>query len=566
MGKHIANFACPKCSVSGNGTSAALYQGEGSQNWSCFECKASGIGDPRERGEVHDMTDKSPNDRYPGSFLNKEDVLTFGIRELRTRGISLPVAKHFGIRCSVNETTGEVDKHYFPYYVKAQLAHWKVRELPNKDSGIGSAKKVDPFGWHLLSGGKCLILTEGEYDCASVYQAMLSHIKERGYTGLPQVTSLSAGAASAKAFIQEKGEELSKKYQELILCIDHDEAGDEAVKTISMLYDGPITRMTLPRKDANDTLLEFGEQAIIEAYYKRDVPRLEGMVVASSIVDEAREEETEGIPYKWENMTQGPRGIHFPEVMLLISGTGSGKTDIICENVDHWLTHEDFKIAFHSLEMTRGKTLARILGKALQVPDLTQLSNEAYQNKIENLPKDYLNKLSIFDTRVAELSVDNCLRLIKQEIMSSGATLHIVDNLTCLTEGLANEKQAIDKFIKECKALTMQHGISVIIIMHLNRPKEGGDFESGFEASRNNLYGSASPLKKADTALLLTRNQDHSDPLLRNTTIGKWLKSRDDKGQGTVGTRFALRYDPKTTLMSETEVVNILEKKEEGDF
>jgi hypothetical protein len=36
------------------------------------------------------------------------------------------------IKVSMNSTTGEVDTHYFPYYIKKELAGYKVRRLPKQ--------------------------------------------------------------------------------------------------------------------------------------------------------------------------------------------------------------------------------------------------------------------------------------------------------------------------------------------------------------------------------------------------------------------------------------------------
>jgi len=95
-------------------------------------------------------------------------------------------------------------------------------KIKTKDKRFSYEGQTDGsfFGQHLFpSTGKRVVITEGELDAASCYEAM---------PGWPMV-SLPSGAAAAKKSIQRAIPWL-QGYEEIVLFFDNDEAGRKATE------------------------------------------------------------------------------------------------------------------------------------------------------------------------------------------------------------------------------------------------------------------------------------------------------------------------------------------------
>jgi twinkle protein len=572
--KHIKNFACPKCSTSGTGKSAALYVlGDGKEFWNCYDPGCPTKGKPQfDADEISTKVASGIIDAGRGNVsqrnytTTREEVNTYPIKDLETRGITAETAKHFGIRVSMNSTTGEIDTHYFPYHIKKELAGYKVRRLPKQFmTDIGSTAGVDPFGWNTLKkGAKKLIITEGEYDACIVYQVLSKHFKERDYSSTPQVVSLPNGAKSVKALLKAHEKTLST-YAEIILCFDEDEEGQKAIQDFSVAFDcGDVSVMELPYKDANETFLEEGPQPIISAFWGAKPPKLGGMVPLRECFDMAYEEAEQGLSYPWDIMTAQSGGNKAPEIFILMSGTGAGKTDITTEIVRHLALEHKMEVAFYSLEMSLQKSAKRMVGKQVGRKALSDSTDEQIEEDRAR-SEGLLDKIKFYDIKQGMLDAKHLIYLMKQQAALEDTKVHVIDNLTQLTSGDKNEKATIDQFIKDLKDLAERYDLRVFLIVHLNRNTgQGIGFEAGAQIGLEHLYGSGGPAKWADTVMALERNQYHSDPEIRNTTLCRWLKDRDS-GDST-GKVFALKYDSESGSLTKTKPVDIIESKDEGEF
>ena len=131
------------------------------------------------------------------------------------------------------------------------------------------------FGQHLFpSSGKRIVVTEGELDAASCYEAM---------GGWPMV-SLPHGAASAKKDIQ-KQIPLFQGYEEIVLFFDSDEPGRKAAKeAASVLPPGKVKIARLESyKDASDALQDGNAEAIRKAIWNAESFRPDGIIDAKTL-------------------------------------------------------------------------------------------------------------------------------------------------------------------------------------------------------------------------------------------------------------------------------------------
>ena len=148
------------------------------------------------------------------------------------------------------------------------------------------------FGQHLFpSTGKRIVITEGELDAASAYEAL------PGWA----VVSLPHGAASAKKDLQ-KQIPLLQGYEEIILFFDRDDPGREATEAAaSILPPGKVKIARLDEvdehtkngqvfhhrayKDASEALQDDDPQAIRMAIWNAEPYRPDGIVDGNKLYE-----------------------------------------------------------------------------------------------------------------------------------------------------------------------------------------------------------------------------------------------------------------------------------------
>lgn len=158
------------------------------------------------------------------------DFLEGEVRELTKRGISAATCAKFGYL--VGKNSKGTPCHIAQYRDRAtglELCAQKLR-FADKDDGmpvIGDIDRAGLFGQHLWkSGGKRVVITEGELDAMSVAQAF-------GLTW--PVVSLKRGAAGAEKDIKQSLEWL-ESYEAVVLWFDKDDAGRKAVAAAAPLF------------------------------------------------------------------------------------------------------------------------------------------------------------------------------------------------------------------------------------------------------------------------------------------------------------------------------------------
>jgi len=145
---------------------------------------------------------------------NKEtvqDILKFPFVDATDRGIRKETCEKFGIRAALSEKDGStVEAYYFPSYnQKGKIVGFKKQNiLKGKEekghwSTIGSVTIGNKlFGQDVAESvnrkKNNLVITEGEWDCVSVYQSLVDNVKGTKYDGMqPFVTSIPMGTANA---------------------------------------------------------------------------------------------------------------------------------------------------------------------------------------------------------------------------------------------------------------------------------------------------------------------------------------------------------------------------------
>ncbi len=254
----VGREACPKCRNNGkdnSGDNLARYSDGGAY---CFACQYFEKGD----GSAQAV------DSSPASFK----VYRGAIRHLEDRKIDTKPCRVYGYQTA--EINGK-EVQIANYFKDGALVAQHMRGPDKKFHWVGKPRNCELFGQHLWgSGGKKLVITEGEIDCLTV--AQLQDCK------WPTV-SLTGGAAGAVRDIKANLEFVNS-FKEIILMFDMDDAGRDAAKAVAdILPPGKAKIASLPYKDANECLAKGNSKAIIDAMWNATVYSPDEILHISSV-------------------------------------------------------------------------------------------------------------------------------------------------------------------------------------------------------------------------------------------------------------------------------------------
>jgi twinkle protein len=488
----------------------------------CFSCTHFYVA-----GEYPDTVVPSENKKAVPDFrrdisheLAELDLLP--IRGILKRGISEKVARFFGIKCKVN-TSGHVVAHYYPY----PDGYWKERIVETKKFRLisekgGNAHKL--FGQDKFAGGgQRLVITEGELDAAAVAESSWQK-----YGKIYPVVSIQS-ATTIKAVIENR--EWIRSFDKVILCLDEDDAGEEARSKLTKIIGlDKVYKTKLPGKDANEILNEHGTDVLISCIFgaEKIIP---GGIIGKEDLWEAlvKYNDTESHPYPscLDGLNEKLKGIRDGEIALFISGTSAGKSTMLREVMLDILSTTDQKIGIISLEESPAETARKLAGMAI-------MRNPAK----EEIPLDELKVGfdKVFDTdRVIVLdhqgSISDESILDKLEYMClSGAKKLFIDHITMLTSEGINDLQgneAQDKIMNELLKVTKRHNVWIGLVSHLRKSPFGTkSFEEGRMPTLDDIKGSGSIKQVSFDVVGFARNMTASNDTEKNTIRMRVLKSR----------------------------------------
>ena len=498
--------SCPDCDSSDAFT---IYEDGGY----CFSCNYS-------TKKVTEM-----NDEVHFSSSNTTST-TGGIAELNSfaissRGISKQVVDYFGVKMSVNPDGG-AGSHYYPYTKDGVTVAYKERQLPKSFVTHGDFKNTELFGQAQATGGKMLVVTEGEIDAMSVQEAYYQK-----YNRFYPVVSIPS-ASGTKVLLEQI--DFVRSFETVVLMFDADEAGQKAVDTAAKIIGAGRCKVAkLVGKDPNEMLLNGGN--LINAIWDAPTWSPAGIVVGEPIWDQFMErQEIESIPYPecLSGLNEKLKGIRHGEITLFTSGTGSGKSTVIKEIALDLLAKTDDKVGLISLEESVGDTAEKFIGMALRRSgmDLKSLPESELRKGFDEVFAD--ERLVLLDHQGS--CADSSL-LDKIEYMAlMGCKYLVLDHITIAvsegSEGLSGN-EAVDKLMSDLLKIVKKHNVWLGLISHLRKAPGGGkSFEEGTLASIDDIKGSGSIKQISFDIIAFARNLVSDDEAERNTIQFRVLKSR----------------------------------------
>lgn len=512
----IRHLACPSC---GSSDANSLYD---DGHTYCFACRALGRADGA--GEDHVKR------RLAAGFLTGE------VQALPNRGLTEAACQKFGYRVGKNskgKTVQIADYRVQSGELVAQKLKW-MEGGKKHFTTVGAGKDMPLYGMHLWqTGGKRIVITEGEIDAISVCQAMGLNWP---VVSLPN--GADGGAKSVKRWI-----EYLESFDQVVLMLDQDDPGRAAAAEIApLLSPGRCAIAELPLKDPNEMLQAGRVKEIVSAVWQARVYRPDGIVDLDEIEQRVLATPEVGMPWFLDDLTTATFGRRPGELIGVGAGTGCGKTDFLTQQIAYDLLTLNLTVGVVFLEQSVGETGRRIAGKQagkrFHVPDGSWTQEEllASWGALKAT-----QRLHLYDSwGVADWPT--LKSRIRYMVQSLGCQVVYLDHLTACSAGEEDDKKALDRIMAEAAGLAKSLNFVLVYVSHLATP-EGKPHEEGGRVMIRHFRGSRALGFWSHAMFGIERDtQKPGSP-----AILRVLKDRFT-GQAN-GMTFGMAYDAQTGLL-----------------
>ncbi|AXY85339.1 DNA primase/helicase [Escherichia phage LL2] len=475
--------------------------------------------------------------RTGGSKPMSYDVWNFGdsngrYSDLTARGISKETCQKAGYWLA------KVDNRMYQVAdyrdQNGSIVSQKVRDKDKNFKTTGSHKSDALFLKHLWSGGKKIVVTEGEIDALTVME-----LQDCKYP----VVSLGHGASAAKKTCAANYEYFDQ-FEQIILMFDMDDAGRKAVEEAAqVLPAGKVRVAVLPYKDANECHIMGEDKAILEQVWNANPWVPDGVVSALSLKDRVKEamtsEDAVGLLFDGcqglNDRTLGARG---GEVVMVTSGSGMGKSTFVRQQALAWGKRMGKRVGLAMLEESVEDTIQDMMGLNNKVR--LRQSDEVKKAIAEDGRFDeWYDELFGDDTfhlydSFAEAEADRLLAKLAYMRTGLGCDVIVLDHISIVVSASeeSDERKMIDRLMTKLKGFAKSTGVVLVVICHLKNPDKGKPHEEGRAVSITDLRGSGALRQLSDTIIALERNQQGDMP---NLVLVRLLKCRFTGDTGIAG-------------------------------
>lgn len=318
-GKCYEKISCDSC---GSGDGKQVFQKGDSFDAYCYACGKYDP-DPYKGGQV--KIGPPPVERDPADIKREvQSIYEFPIREIKHRAISLATAQYFGLRVAVSPVDGRtITHHYYPSKKEGEVSGWEVRRVePKAFYALGDRKDLDLGNLDnaLKEHGRKLYIAEDALSGASIFQSIVERSRGTKWASrLPSVAYLTNGAGFAVRQISKHKKVILDNFDNIVLCLDSDEAGQSAVEKVTKLFDrGFVRTVELPLKDPNDMLMEGRGKELAEILlFRTKVKRFDGVKDVADFFTQATKLPEMGLDWPWPSATSATYGIRRGEIHII---------------------------------------------------------------------------------------------------------------------------------------------------------------------------------------------------------------------------------------------------------
>lgn len=435
-----------------------------------------------------------------------KEVLTYPFVEAKDRKVSKATCERFGIRAALSEKDGKtVEAYYFPSYnQKGQVVGFmkqditKGKEEEGHWTAVGSVSIQNKlFGQDVAESinrkRANVVVTEGQWDTVSTYQALVDSVKNTKYEGMePQIVSIPLGTKNAVEAVLHN-EAFVTSFDAVTLFFDDDHCtpaeakkgilkGHEAREAVAgALIDSGLSMMTVVAqdgfKDASDYLQagKSSELAKLVQFGKKPFST-EKIVRASEISFETIiEPQPQGVMIDcFPKLMERLYGFREKELTMILAPSGVGKSTVCSILADKFMA-AGHKIGMIFLEEGNKDTFQRLIASELKVNylkfkrnPLAVATSEAIREVYDKITAN--DKLVLLD-HFGSMPIDSLMAKVKHMVLVEGCKYILLDHLSMVVSGneTENERKELDMVMTALASFCAANAVHLIVVCHINR-------------------------------------------------------------------------------------------------
>ena len=398
----------------------------------------------------------------------------------------------------------EVPAINFNYFRNGELVNIKYRS-GGKDFKLFKDAELIFYNLDCSIEYEEIIIVEGEMDCLAMAQS-----------GYKNCVSVPNGAGMGKInfdYLDNCIDSFSDTCK-FILAVDNDSAGLHLQNELGRrLGFENCTKVAFKDcKDANDCLIKYGVNGIIESMTDKKEFPIEGVFDANDIQKDIYDYYNNGLPKGCGvDIYELDTHIRFQEgYKTIITGIpGHGKSEfldfLICKlNIIHGWKFALYSPENHPLELHFSKFAEKVIGKPFEG-----------NNRINPVELDamiqYHAKNYFFINPKENFSLDNILQTVKSLVRKKGVNAFVIDAWNKLDHHYTtNETKYISEQLDKLSMFCEKQKVHLFLIAHptkISKDKSTGKFEI---PNLYNISGSANFYNKTDNGITVYRNFDEN--------------------------------------------------------
>lgn len=452
------------------------------------------------------------NGVMPKSKETLEDVEKLPIRVIEDRGISLETTERFGIRTAVDQRDGKTPTHHYYPYTRGETVGYKARTLGRK--GFYAVGVVDPtcdlFGGSVCPSARKIFVTEGELDCAILYQVLREEAEKSGY-GRREPAVVSVGGSGWAVEHLSNNREFLSSFGEIILVFDQDKAGEKAVQEVAHLFP-EVKYARFSEKDPCEMVKRGKQRELYQGVlFKSERYRPKGIISGNEIsLDKLKEPRPQGISLPFPDLNKMLRGLRLGELTVLIAPAKSGKSTVVSEIEYHLNNYHQERVAAIHLETGHEEAARHQIALDNDVlPDHlaenpSLIPEEKYKDSYDRLIG---NGRYFTVSHWGSLESQELLSKIRHFAVVEGVRFIVLDHISMIFSGMMSrdERQDIDWLLTQLAQMVVELNIHVIAVAHIKR-NNSKNFYEGAVPTLSDARGSGSFEQLAFSVISVARD------------------------------------------------------------
>ena len=565
---------CPRCKDEGkkNVNDTCLSVNVSQKYYHCHKCGWKGYFGER----THEPEYKLP-------IMNYTDLTMEHLQSLTMRMITQPTAIRNGIKSARNGYIA------FPYFEGETVVNIKYRHFSEKKFMQAADAKQTMYKFNDIVCQKEIIICEGEFDALSWEEAGILYATSVSQ-GAPNVTDASVDkklACITNCF------DVFEDCETIYLNVDNDPNGQRLQKELIRMFtaekckiisfDGLSKHNGEQCKDANDVLIAYGKEKLLECIKNAKDVKVEGAFECFDFYSEIMYDYQNGQPKGTTTYFSGvdPCWTHrMGEVTIWTGYNNEGKSLFLKQLLLLKSKYEGWKHAFYSPEeMPYNEWFTDVIESYIGLS--ADNSQKTYKNYMTPIQMEegmrFMNEHFFVVMPKEDQTLDEVLRLFSYLIRKKGLQTVVIDPYNQVQHNLEGlrEDLYISRFMAKLKRFAVEHNVAVHLVAHQTTPK----FEAGKNYPEPNIYlikGGGTFADKADNVCCVWRENRNTDQ--KDTSV-KFISQKIKKQKLTgVPSSCVVNYDRFKNRYTENGVspmerqpmkqgsVSFYEKEEDGEW